>query len=102
VLDSDLIAASTFEINQKTPLLAVRIINISEKLGLVQVTKTKRSKKATVSNFTLINLILVNFGPMTEQNLAIAVMLVQIICSIFAYIVRYGLVHVVYNEQMSS
>lgn len=101
-MDSDLIAASTFEINHKTPLLAVRIIKIFETFGLVQVQKTKRSKKATVSNFTLINLILVKFGPMNEENLATAVMLVQIFCSIFAYIVRYGVVHLVYNENNSN
>ena len=74
-------------------------MTVFETFGLAHVKRNKRTKSAKVSNFTLINLILVQFGPMTEQNTAISVMVVQTFCSIIAFIVRYGLVHVVYNVE---
>ena len=96
---SHLIYASTFEVDHSTSRLGKIVIQVFEILGLVQVKRNKKTNTARVSNLTLINLILVKFGPMSEQNAAIAVVFVQVVCSMFAYIVRYGLVHVVYNAE---
>ena len=83
--------------DSKSSKIGQLIVNLFEKLGLVHVKRNKKTKISRVSNFTLINLLLIKFGPMKEENTAILVMIVQAICSIFAYLVRYGLVHIIYN-----
>ena len=51
------------------------------------------------NNLTLLNFILIKMGPLKEETLVIYVLFVQIMCSILGFIVRYGLVHVVYNKE---
>lgn len=63
---------------------------------------TKSVSAYTVSNLTLISLLLVKFGPMSERNTALAVIGVQIGCSLLAFTIRYGLVHIVYNDSQEE
>lgn len=64
-------------------------------LELFMLTKIKREKGVMVecNNLTLLNLILVYGGPMPESRLALWVMAVQTLGSVFAFVVRYGLGH---------
>jgi len=49
-----------------------------------------------VSNFTLINLLLVWFGPMHERTLTLAVLAVQVLGSALAFLIRYPLAAALY------
>ncbi|CAG8494224.1 2472_t:CDS:2, partial [Acaulospora morrowiae] len=50
-----------------------------------------------VNNFTILNLLLLKFGPMHEKKLTILVMATQILASFLAFIIRYRLVHLLYE-----
>jgi len=56
--------------------------------------KTKEMK--SVNNLTLLNLFLIRFGPRSEQNLAIMMVLIQVLSSALAFFIRYKLVDLVY------
>ena len=51
-----------------------------------------------VSNFTIINLLLVWFGPQKEQTLTFIVLFVQIVFSFIAFAIRYPLAAFLYDE----
>ena len=68
-----------------------------ELLGLAKVSRDKKGQLLDCNNLTLINLILVYFGPMHESRLALAVMGVQCLGSLLAFFIRYRLVHLIYN-----
>ncbi|GET01339.1 UDP-N-acetylglucosamine--dolichyl-phosphate N-acetylglucosaminephosphotransferase [Rhizophagus clarus] len=74
---------------------ALYVIRIFEILGLV---KTKdENNSIEVNNFTLMNLLLLKFGPLHERKLAILVIIVQILASCLSFIIRYRLVHFFYE-----
>ncbi|KAF9995310.1 UDP-N-acetylglucosamine--dolichyl-phosphate N-acetylglucosaminephosphotransferase [Modicella reniformis] len=50
-----------------------------------------------MTNLTILNLILLKAGPMSERNLTISVMIVQVVCSLIAFFIRYRLVYFVYD-----
>lgn len=58
--------------------------------------KTKKLKSSR--NYTLLNLILEITGPMTERNLAIVTLSFQVLCSVFAFWIRYRLSTYFYDE----
>ncbi|KAI3645536.1 hypothetical protein MP228_008464 [Amoeboaphelidium protococcarum] len=71
---------------------------LEKKLTDLQFKRCKLSQATHVSNFTLINLILVWFGPMHEATTTNCVMAVQVAFSIIAFSIRYGLVLYFYPE----
>ncbi|KAG0369949.1 glycosyl transferase family 4-domain-containing protein [Gamsiella multidivaricata] len=92
--------------SQNTPLPASRIsrpgwycIKLLELLGLTHVRYDARTgqRPLEMTNLTILNLILLKAGPMSERSLTISVMLVQVICSIVAFFIRYRLVAFVYD-----
>ncbi|CAG8497839.1 3385_t:CDS:2 [Ambispora gerdemannii] len=114
---------------KSSSLLSLLILKIFSGLRLAKITKIKRKEKIQqqdseltftetekfnneddddtdsnmieVNNFTLINLILLKFGPMHEHTLTITVMIIQILGSALAFFVRYRLVHFFYKEDGS-
>ncbi|KAF9897152.1 tunicamycin resistance protein [Lobosporangium transversale] len=74
-------------------------IKILEILGLTQVEYDARTGQLPLemTNLTILNLILLKTGPMSERNLTISVMIVQTICSLVAFFIRYRLVAFVYD-----
>jgi len=50
------------------------------------------------NNLTIINLVLKFFGPMHEERLTIVLLMVQFLCSIVAFMVRYPLAHLMFGE----
>lgn len=52
---------------------------------------------SSTTNFTLINVLLVRFGPMREQRLCLAVGATQVAGSIVAFVIRYGVGSLVYG-----
>jgi UDP-N-acetylglucosamine--dolichyl-phosphate N-acetylglucosaminephosphotransferase len=73
-------------------------ISILEFLKLAKITRTKTGRWVECNNLTLINVILMYLGPMKESNLALMVGVVQILGSVIGFIIRYGLVHIVYDS----
>ncbi|XP_060866394.1 UDP-N-acetylglucosamine--dolichyl-phosphate N-acetylglucosaminephosphotransferase [Metopolophium dirhodum] len=63
------------------------IINIEEKAdGIIK-----------CNNLTLINLCLLKMGPTNEKTLTITLLIVQFVCSLFAFIIRYPLASLFYD-----
>jgi UDP-N-acetylglucosamine--dolichyl-phosphate N-acetylglucosaminephosphotransferase len=95
-----LIEYTTFKVKPtktKKDVLGLLMIRILEFLNLAQVTRNKSGAIVECNNLTLINLILVKFGPMKEETLASHVFAFQVLGSLIAFTIRYGLVHIVYN-----
>ncbi|OLY82189.1 UDP-N-acetylglucosamine-dolichyl-phosphate N-acetylglucosaminephosphotransferase [Smittium mucronatum] len=91
-------------IPSKTPLencspLGLRIISLFEFLNLVRVWRDPKSNKMLyVSNFTVLNLYLVWFGPMHERDLTRLVMYSQIALSFLAFFIRYTMSSIFYED----
>lgn len=63
-----------------------RIISWQEKNGYV-----------TTNNFTLINLVLFLIGPLHEEKLTVILIIVQCLCTLLAFIIRYPLASLFYD-----
>lgn len=51
----------------------------------------------TCNNLTLINFVLINVGPLREPTLTSILMLIQVICSVIAFIIRYPFASIFYD-----
>eukprot|EP00842_Homolaphlyctis_polyrhiza_P001508 jgi/Hompol1/2358/HPOL_005966-RA len=92
---TNLLEASTFSLKTAKPIGRL-IVNLFAVFGLVQVKRDQNGHIIESSNLTLMSLILVKLGPLTERDLVLAVLAVQTLCSLLAFFVRYGLVHIFY------
>jgi len=74
-------------------------IKILESMGLLWVQRNigENREYMECNNFTLVNLVLKIFGPMNERNATILLLLIQILCSCFAFTIRYPLARVFYD-----
>ncbi|KAF9279464.1 tunicamycin resistance protein [Mortierella alpina] len=74
-------------------------IKLFEALGLTLVRYDVKTGKRPLemTNLTILNLILVKAGPMSERNLTLSVMLIQVVCSLIAFLIRHKLVAFVYD-----
>ena len=73
------------------------MVRFLEMIGLADVGRDKHGNMVDCNNLTIISIILVRCGPMSERNLAVVVVFVQVVCSLVAFFIRYALVHIVYN-----
>nr|SVE75176.1 EOG090X07N9 [Daphnia dolichocephala] len=74
------------------------VLKIYRQLGLVQVEYNGKDGELSQStNCTLINLALKLAGPTHEKNLAMSLMVLQVICSGLAFIIRYPLASLFYD-----
>jgi UDP-N-acetylglucosamine--dolichyl-phosphate N-acetylglucosaminephosphotransferase len=61
-------------------------------LRLVKINRDPKTNQIqTCSNLTILNLLLVLFGPMREDRVTTVMMGLQVICSALAFAIRYGL-----------
>jgi len=76
------------------------ILNILSKLRVSHVVWKNIDGEDVVdfNNLTIINLVLKFFGPMHEESLTIVLLMVQFLCSIIAFMVRYPLAHLMFGE----
>ncbi|KAF9305237.1 tunicamycin resistance protein [Mortierella antarctica] len=74
-------------------------VKILELVGLTEVTYDHKTgqRPIAMTNLTILNAILLRTGPLTERNLTISVMVIQVLCSLLAFFIRYGLVAYVYD-----
>lgn len=102
--DGDILHPSTFSYDPaKSNILARFIIAIYSKLGWVRVIKVDQGDKGDtcstpykVTNCTLVNLMLIVFNPMSEKNLTFVLLAIQIIGSLVAFFIRYGISKFIY------
>jgi len=77
--------------------LASFILKTFALFRLVRITTDKNGTITSTTNLTILNTLLVVFGPMTEPTLVKLVIAAQIAGSILAFVVRYGLAGLVYD-----
>jgi UDP-N-acetylglucosamine--dolichyl-phosphate N-acetylglucosaminephosphotransferase len=105
---TDLLHPSRVEFQLPPPLHTRIVLELLEFLRLVRLERipaakdkgsASHSKGSIISstNLTILNFLLVSFGPMKEQSLCVLMGLVQIACSAFAFWIRYGLGSWVYG-----
>lgn len=68
-----------------------RLLMLLHKTYLIQVKRDEKGEIVTSSNLTILNLWLVWFGPMREDRLAIAILVMQAICGILGLVIRHTL-----------
>lgn len=83
--------------SKKIKSLGKLMLRILQLLRLVDIKKNPKTGEWThVNNLTLINLVLVKMGPLTEERTTLAIMGIQTFGTVAAFVVRYVLVHLVY------
>jgi UDP-N-acetylglucosamine--dolichyl-phosphate N-acetylglucosaminephosphotransferase len=70
------------------------MIRLLEILKLADITR-ENGKWVDCNNLTVLNLLLLKLGPMSERQLAIQVVVLQSFFSIIAFFIRYCLVHLI-------
>ncbi|KAI8869233.1 hypothetical protein GQ42DRAFT_105076, partial [Ramicandelaber brevisporus] len=87
-----LLVPSTVEIErEKIGKIGLMVLKIAASLKLVHLRYSTAAMSSPSTNFTVMNALLVMFGPMTERALCWSVILLQVVCGIIAFIVRYQL-----------
>ena len=85
--------------NPKTGLLEPsQVIGASRYVKDRAPTKEQETRLKGWPNFTLINMFLVVFGPMSERSLATYLLVFQVLCSTAGFAIRYGLPMIFYPE----
>ncbi|XP_067127168.1 UDP-N-acetylglucosamine--dolichyl-phosphate N-acetylglucosaminephosphotransferase [Centruroides vittatus] len=79
--------------------ISTLILFIFYHLGLIHYKSgIKDDNMVECSNFTLINYFIKVAGPIHERSLTSALLILQIVCSLFAFGIRYGLAKVFYDS----
>ena len=89
-----------FPKSQLKPLGSLALC-ILQTFGLVHVTIIKDEGQEDVvecNNLTLINFILKLLGPMHEQTLTVFLLVLQVLCTMIAFTVRYPLAYLLFGE----
>lgn len=95
-----LLEASTvqFSINEIGPV-GHFVLKIFNKFKIARI--RFEGKIIVTNNLTLINFLLIKFGPLHESHLTIALLCVQVVCSGLAFIIRYPLASLFYDIPLS-
>jgi UDP-N-acetylglucosamine--dolichyl-phosphate N-acetylglucosaminephosphotransferase len=76
-------------------ILGKIIINLFRVFRLIQ--WHEKDDYVTTNNLTLINLVLLYFGPLHEARLTIILLCIQVLCSLLAFVIRYPLAWIFYD-----
>ncbi|KAJ2007881.1 tunicamycin resistance protein [Coemansia thaxteri] len=76
--------------------LGLAIVRLYEYLGIANVERDGQGTMVSVNNLTLLNLVLVLRGRLTESQLNNCILLIQILNSLLAFFIRYRLSHMFY------
>ncbi|KAJ2126658.1 tunicamycin resistance protein [Coemansia sp. RSA 1807] len=79
-----------------TTQLGLRIIRMYECLGLVDIDRNEDGTMHSVNNLTLLNLVLIRCPHLTESQLNHRILLIQLLNSCLAFIIRFQLSHLFY------
>jgi UDP-N-acetylglucosamine--dolichyl-phosphate N-acetylglucosaminephosphotransferase len=97
--DTNLLHPSKAKFSEKpASKLATLILRLFSTFGLTHLTIDPASGRILeATNLTILNFLLVRFGPMTEKRLVQVLMATQVAGSVVAFVVRYGLAGLVYD-----
>ena len=84
-----------------SPIVA-RLLHLLHKLHLLRVRTNEEGQITESTNFTLLNLWLVWFGPLREDWLAIQILLMQTACGLMGLVIRHKLALWVFREDNRS
>lgn len=79
----------------KLNIIAKITVTIFRRLKLIQ--WYEKDGCVVTNNFTLINLVLLRFGPLHEATLTTILIVIQILCTCLAFVIRYPLAHLFYD-----
>ncbi|KAJ2813529.1 tunicamycin resistance protein [Coemansia furcata] len=93
--------SSTYMVASRTTFegakpLGLAIVRLYELLGIADVERDEQGSMVSVNNLTLLNLVLVRRGRLTESQLNNCILLIQILNSLLAFFIRYRLSHLFY------
>lgn len=89
--ETDKLEISTTAFNKKDiGFIGKLILWIFRKLYIIKWQEDKEGV-ITCNNFTLINFVLVKIGPMKESTLTMTLLLIQVVSSLLAFVIRYPL-----------
>lgn len=94
--ETGLLEPSVTEWKKPPSLLIAAGLEVLHRLRLVRVTRNESGRITTSTNLTILNLLLVWFGPMREDRLALSIVGVQIACGFLGLFIRHRLVHLVF------
>jgi UDP-N-acetylglucosamine--dolichyl-phosphate N-acetylglucosaminephosphotransferase len=77
--------------------LTTLILKVLACLRLIRITTDEKGNITSTTNLTILNVLLVLFGPRTEKTLVQLVIATQLAGSVLAFVVRYGLASLVYD-----
>ncbi|KAF9021083.1 N-acetylglucosaminephosphotransferase [Hymenopellis radicata] len=77
--------------------LTTLVLKVFSTLGLTETTTSTSGSILETTNLTILNFLLLRFGPMNEKSLVKVLMCTQVAGSLFAFVVRYGLAGLVYD-----
>ncbi|XP_023935421.1 UDP-N-acetylglucosamine--dolichyl-phosphate N-acetylglucosaminephosphotransferase isoform X3 [Bicyclus anynana] len=94
--ETDLLRASrTVVLKKDMPLLTKVVLRIFTSLKLVD--KVEDKDGVILNNMTLINLVLIKLGPMSEVQLTKTLLVFQIFCTCIAFLIRYPMASYFYD-----
>ncbi|EIW67939.1 hypothetical protein TREMEDRAFT_32854 [Tremella mesenterica DSM 1558] len=98
---TDLLFPSLTEFERPPEIKTRVVLRIMEILRLVKLERASSTMRVILSstNLTILNLLLVHFGPMREQSLCLGLGFIQVFCSGVAFGIRYGLGSMVYGGE---
>ncbi|KAJ1942332.1 tunicamycin resistance protein [Kickxella alabastrina] len=76
--------------------LGLTIIRLYELIGIADVERDEQGNMVSVNNLTLLNLVLVRCDRLNESQLNNRILLIQVLNSVLAFIIRYRLSHLFY------
>lgn len=90
--------ASIVEFPRPPSKLQRLILNLAELLGLVRLVRLDNGQIISSTNFTLISTVLVRFGQMREDKLAITIMVIQALFGLLGFFVRHRLARLIFSD----
>lgn len=95
--ETGLLYPSKAELSPSPSPLTTLILKIFSALRIAELTTNAETGKTEVTNLTILNVFLLRFGPMKENELVKVLIRTQIAGSALAFFVRYGLAGLVYD-----
>ncbi|KAJ2783416.1 tunicamycin resistance protein [Coemansia interrupta] len=78
--------------------LGLLIVRLYEFIGIADVQRDDHGAMLSVNNMTLLNLVLVRCNRLTESQLNNRILMIQVLNSVLAFIIRYRLSHLFYYK----
>ncbi|KAI9443455.1 UDP-N-acetylglucosamine-dolichyl [Lactarius indigo] len=95
--DTHLLYPSKAQFLKRPPRLSTVVLQVLAGLGFTELTTLPDGTILEATNLTLLNVLLLRLGPMREKRLTQALIAVQVMGSVVAFVVRYGLAYLVYD-----